>query len=121
MIYIWSKRFLSIVLPITLLCVFGTCVLVCENVHKEEIPYETQLSTAGLQADRGCEDCPLNSFPRAALSQRRCHLDSQAQVSAPNLVCSSESLSTSEVCLLPSDLLRPAVDPPLKRLPSLRI
>lgn len=103
-----------------LLWVSAACVLGCEELSKERAAKEVTVSTAQVQSAATCEDCPLNSFPKAAGAQRSTlQCDAQAQVVIPN--SSSLSLIGPKFSLFAPSVLDPPIDPPLKRLPSLRI
>jgi hypothetical protein len=113
------RTLLGPMLAIALLWVSAACVLGCEKLSKERAAKELSVSSAEIQPANTCEDCPLNSFPKAAGSQRLAlQSDAQVQVVIPN----SSSLSLiPKFSLFAPSVLDPPIDPPLKRLPSLRI
>jgi hypothetical protein len=114
------RTLLGPVLAMALLWVSAACVLSCEELSKERAAKDVSVSSAELQPAKICEDCPLNSFPQAAGSHRlRLQFDAQVQVVVPN--STSLSLIRPELSLLAASVLNPTVNPPLKRLPSLRI
>jgi hypothetical protein len=118
MMKISSRALLGSMLVMALLWVSAACVLGCEELSNERVAKEVSVSSAEIQPASTCEDCPFNLFPKASRSQRlTLILDAQAPVEDPNSLISS---SISSVSLLPL-VLDPTVDPPLKRLPSLRI
>lgn len=108
------------VLAVALLWVSAACVLGCEDLSKEGVAKEVSLSSAELQPAGTCEDCPFNSFPKAAGSHRA-RLQFDAQVHAVILNSMSLSLVRPKLLFFVPAGLGPTVDPPLKRLPSLRI
>ena len=104
----------------TLLSVSAACVLSCEELSKERAAKEVTASSVALQPVNACDDCPFNSFPKATRSQRlTVQTDAQVQAVIPN--STSGSLTIFEVSLFAPSVLQPPIDPPLKRLPSLRI
>lgn len=103
-----------------LLWVSAACVLGCEELSKESVAKEVSVSSAELQPAKSCEDCPVNSFPKAAGSHRlRLQFDAQVQVVILN--STSLSLVRPKLSVFVPSVLEPTVDPPLKRLTTLRI
>jgi hypothetical protein len=116
------KIFLGYVISMTLLWVFAACILSCEKQCRESVAKEAPDSSTELQPAPNCEDCPLNSFPKAAISQRLgFSLDPQAQALAPNSISSDHVVTITKASFLAANVSRLGLDPPLKRLPSLRI
>lgn len=114
------RMLLGPILAMALLWVSPACVLGCEELSKESAAKEATVSTAQVQPAKTCEDCPLNSFPKAAGSQRLT-FQSDAQLQSVNADSSSLSLINHEDSSFERLVLEPTMDPPLKRLPSLRI
>jgi hypothetical protein len=81
---------------------------------------EAPNSSAELQIAPHCEDCPLNSFPKAAITQRSGFIpDPQVQALGPDSISSAHVLPS--LSCRSADVSRLGLPPPLKRLPSLRI
>jgi hypothetical protein len=114
------RTLLGSMLALALLSVSAACVLGCEEASKERVSKEVSVSSAELQPAGSCEDCPINSFPKAAGPHRsRLQLDAQVQVVIPLLT--PFSFIKPRLSLFAPSILGPTVDPPFKRLPSLRI
>jgi hypothetical protein len=100
-----------------LLWASAACVLGCEGLTKERTAKEVTVLSAQVQSAATCEDCPLNSFPKAVGAQRlTLHCDAQVQL--VNSSSSSLGLVIREASSFAPSVLEPT---PLKRLPSLRI
>ena len=110
----------GVILSIALLWVAAACVLSCEELSKERDHMKVTSLTAQFERAKPGADCPFNLFPKAVRSQRLIFQpDAQAHVVVPTLV--SLRLIASQRLSFSPDLLREIVDPPRKRLPSLRI
>jgi len=115
------KTLLAYVLSMTLLWVFAACILSCEKQCGERATKESSDSSAKLQAAPNCEDCPLNSFPKAIAHRLGFNLDLQAQALVPYSIPANQSMAITDLGFVTANFSQLALDPPIKRLPSLRI
>jgi hypothetical protein len=116
-----KKRLIATLLPLSLLWVSAACVSFCARESAERHSYDQPTTTIVMKGESDCKGCPLNSFPKSSITRRSLHRsDLQPPPALHALMLSVDSWGDEgAVGLLPSR--RSAADPPLKRLPALRI
>jgi hypothetical protein len=119
------KRFLAIILSLSLLWVFVACICLCgrESSHvRTRDGIRVSVDVKMIEDVPECDECPLNSFPKATSAEQ-----------AKPLINSEEALSTAMPPMPPGFCSRPDVvsdlphgqlcslSPPLELLSARRI
>jgi len=117
------KRLTAVLLPVSFLWAFAACVSICGREGAEDhdrTPLSPSTEMTVLKAAPDCADCPVPSFMKATGPERAAFkLDLQVPSVAPPLMASVDDLTGGTAFDLH---LQPSfADPPLTRLPILRI
>jgi hypothetical protein len=115
------KRSIATLLPVSVLWMFVACVSMCARESGEkQVGNPGSLSTEVKDAS-DCDGCPLTRFPKATIPERTISgFDRPPLVVIPSLSLSIDS-AVDEVAFASRERQRSFADPPLKRLPALRI
>ena len=114
------KRLMAALLPISLIWMFVACVSICTRESSGGHSNNQISAPMEIKAASDCEGCPLTSFPTARITGRTIHgSDLQMTVAVPSLILSVSSLADG--AFVSRQRQRASADPPLKRLPALRI
>jgi hypothetical protein len=115
------KRLVAVALPVTFLWLFAACVSTCARESAEHHNQPAISSSIEISDTSDWEGCLLTSFPKATAPERATFIpDLQGQPAVPAMTPSADSLAEG----VKFDLRRLHVsfkEPPLERLPSLRI
>jgi hypothetical protein len=115
------KRLIAALLPVAFLWLFAACVSSCARESAERQEHPIVSSAVDSQDAPDCKGCLLATFPQATAPERaqfKLHL--QAPAFVPPLLLSLYPLT--DVVIFNQGHLRPSfADPPLARLPILRI
>ena len=115
------KKLMATVLPISFIWLFVACVSICARESMEGHSNNQVSSPIEIKDASDCKGCPLTSFPKARIPERTIHgSDLQTTVPNPPLILSVDS-SADDAAFVLRSRHRSSVDPPLKRLPALRI
>jgi hypothetical protein len=115
------KRLMAVLLPISLTWLFVACVSICAREGAERHCNNPVSSPKEIRDASDCRGCPLTSFPKATIPERTIHgSDLQTPVVLQSLILSVDSLADGVAFVL-RQRHRSSADPPLKRLPALRI
>lgn len=111
-------------LPINFIWLFAACALICE-LECIETQDRAAVSSSAMSVEGddspGCKGCPVDAFPQGTAPERSAH-----RLHSPALTAVSLSFPPAlcQAGIALSGLLRPrppSADPPLDRLPALRI
>lgn len=118
------KRLMAAALPVSFLWLFAACILICErevgDTHGRPV-VSSPAETVEVGESPDCGECPVTSLPEATAPERTAFkLDWQ---SSSGVVPSIPSLTlpAGGIPSFPPDRHPPPADPPLDRLPALRI
>jgi hypothetical protein len=118
------KRLMAATLPVSFLWLFAACVLICERevADTHDRPVISSLFEAvEVKGTQDCGECPVTSLPEATAPERTAL---KINLQTPSDVLPSTPPTTSLTGGVPSvlhDRLPPSADPPLDRLPALRL
>jgi hypothetical protein len=108
-------------LPISLIWVFVACASICARESTDEHPNVRLTSPIEIKETSDCRGCPLTAFPKATIPERAIHgSDLQTQVLLQSLLVPVYSAADGFAQGLRLRQ-RSSADPPLTRLPVLRI
>jgi len=115
------KRLMAALLPMSFMWLFVACVSICARESTEGHSKNQFSAPMEIKDASDCKGCPLTSFPKATIPERTIHgSDLQTPAVPPSLILSVASLADG-VTLVSRQRQRSSADPPLKRLPELRI
>jgi hypothetical protein len=115
------KRLVAVALPVTFLWLFAACVSTCARESVEHHNQPAASSSIEISDAPDGEGCLLTSFPKATAPERATFIpDLQASSAVLAITPSVDSL-TDRVTFDPRRLRASFKEPPLERLPSLRI
>ena len=112
------RRLTTLLLPLPLVWGLVACISICATESKEHVAPQWSTEITDRVAD---EHCPLDTLQKATIPQRAiCQLDLQGPTIARPLVAHVDGLAP-EKAILSIESLSVFPDPPLKRLPLLRV
>jgi hypothetical protein len=118
------QRLLAVALPVSFLWLFAACVLICErevaDTHDRPI-VSSPGEAVEAEGTTDCGECPVNSLPEATAPERTAlKFNLQTPSGVPPSLHPTTSL-TGGLPPGPPERRPPSADPPLARLPALRI
>jgi hypothetical protein len=115
------KRLIAALLPISFMWLFVACVSMCARESTERLVNNQVSSPIEIRDASDCKGCPLTSFPKARIRERTIHgSDLKTPVVLPSLIFSVNVLGAG-VAVVSRQRQGSSTDPPLERLPALRI
>jgi hypothetical protein len=116
------KRLIAAVLPVTFLWLFAACISTCARESAEHHNQPMVSSSIEISDTSDGEGCLITSFPKAtAAPERATFIPDLQPPSAVAAITSSTDSLIDGVKFDPRRLHVPFKEPPLERLPSLRI
>lgn len=113
------KRLIAAFLPMSLVWVFVACASICARESTDEHSNDRLTAPIEIKDASDCRGCPLTAFPKATIPERAIHSsDLQTQVLLQSLVLYSAANDFADGL---RQRQRFSADPPLTRLPVLRI
>jgi len=111
---------MAVLLPMSIVWVFVACVCICASESAEENAKTQVCAPLEIRDISDCEGCPLTSLPKATIPERTIHSDLYAPILVQCPMISVYSFADGVGPVL-RQRQHSAADPPLFRLPALRI
>jgi len=115
------KKLMAALLPMSFIWLFVACVSICVRESTEAHGHNSVAPPMEMRDASDCKGCPLTPIPKAIIPDRTIHgSDLQTPVLIPCFLLPIDSLADGVAFVFGQHRPSP-LNPPLKRLPELRI